>query len=192
MLPSCLDHSERMLNRLTPLAHFFRMLVEPPLNGLESLLMLPTRDPSLLAGGAAGFDGAALAGAGPVAMQNQPVFLVRVMMGEPFTGRTDVDIFLSHVAKVLLAKAAFGFCPRGHRFGQSDRDACLLARQNLGAVEIAAVRDDIEVLRLQRVFRPLGHAGELRTVIADVGHLMRDDQMMLGIDGYLNVVADDA
>ena len=94
-------------------------------------------------------------------MQNQPVFLVREMVGEPFTGRADVDILLCHVAKVLLAESTFGFCPRGHRFGQSDRDAGLLARQNLSAVEIAAVRDDAEGLRLQRVFRPLGHAGEL-------------------------------
>ncbi len=45
-----LDRSERMLDRLTPLAHFFWMLVEPALNGFENLLMLPTRDPSLLAG----------------------------------------------------------------------------------------------------------------------------------------------
>src|SRR5208283_226103 len=46
-----LDRSERMLNRFTPLAHFFRILVEPALNGLENLLMLPTRDPSLFVGG---------------------------------------------------------------------------------------------------------------------------------------------
>src|SRR5262249_53147308 len=44
---------ERMLDRLAPLAHFFWVLVEPALDGLENLLMLPTRDPSLLAGGAA-------------------------------------------------------------------------------------------------------------------------------------------
>jgi hypothetical protein len=31
-----LDRSEGMLDRLTPLAHFFRMLVEPALNGLEN------------------------------------------------------------------------------------------------------------------------------------------------------------
>jgi hypothetical protein len=85
-------------------------------------------------------------------MQNQPVFLVREAVGEPFTGRTDVGILFSHVAEVLLAEATFGFRPRGHRFGQSDRDACLLAGQNLGAVEIAAVSDDIEVVRLQRSF----------------------------------------
>jgi hypothetical protein len=98
-----------MFDRLTPLAHFFRMLVEPALNGLENLLMLPTRDPSLLAGGAAVFDEAALAGVGPVAMQDQPVFLVREAVGEPFTGRTDVDVLLGHVAEVLLAEATLGF-----------------------------------------------------------------------------------
>jgi hypothetical protein len=93
------------------------MLVEPALNGLENLLMLPTRDPSLFAGGAAVLDVAAPASVGPVAMQNQPMFLVREMMGEPFTGRADIDILLCHVAKVLLAESTFGFCPRGHRFG---------------------------------------------------------------------------
>ena len=114
------------------------------------------------------------------------------MAGEPFTGRTNVDILLGHIAKVLLDKATFGFCPRGHRFGQSNRDARLIARQNLGAVEIPAVSYDIEVLCLQRVFRLLGHAGDLRAVIADVDHLMRDDQMMLGIDSNLHVVSDAA
>ena len=106
-----LDRSERMLNRLTPLAHFFRMLVEPALNGLENLLMLPTRDPSLFAGGAAVLDVAALASVGPVAMQNQPMFLVREMVGEPFTGRADVDILLCHVTKVLLAEIDLRILP---------------------------------------------------------------------------------
>jgi choline dehydrogenase-like flavoprotein len=42
-----------MLDRLAPLAHFFRVLVEPALHGFENMLMLPARDPSFLAGGAA-------------------------------------------------------------------------------------------------------------------------------------------
>ena len=33
---------------------------------------------------------------------------------------------------------------------------------------------------------------KLRPVGADVGHLMRDDQVMLGVDGDLHIVADDA
>ena len=36
-------------------------------------------------------DDAALAGVGPVAVQDQPIFLVRIVVGESFTGRTDVD-----------------------------------------------------------------------------------------------------
>jgi hypothetical protein len=39
-----------MLDRLAPLAHFFRVLVEPALDRFEHMLMLPTCDPSLLAG----------------------------------------------------------------------------------------------------------------------------------------------
>src|SRR6185437_9565185 len=80
-----LERPERMLDRLAPLAHFFRVLVEPALDGFENMLMLPARDPSFLAGGAAVLDGAALAGIGPVAAQDQPVFLVRVVIGECFT-----------------------------------------------------------------------------------------------------------
>jgi len=68
----------------------------------------------------------------------------------------------------------------------------LLASQDLCAVEVAPVGNDIEAFCLQRVFRLPGHTGKLRPVGTDVGHLMRDDQMMLGIDGHLHVVADDA
>jgi hypothetical protein len=47
------------------------MLVEPVLHGFDNVLMLPSRDPSLLAGGTAMFDGAVLAGIGQIAVQNQ-------------------------------------------------------------------------------------------------------------------------
>ena len=98
---------EGMLNRLAPLAHLHRMLVEPTLYRIENGLMLPSGDPSLLAGGAAVFDGTALADVGPVAAQDQSIFLVRVAVGEPFTGRANVNVILSRVAEVLLAEAPF-------------------------------------------------------------------------------------
>src|ERR1019366_2532771 len=60
-----------MLDRLAPLAHLLRMLVEPALHRLENALMFPSGDPSLLAGGATVLDGAALAGVGPVAAQDK-------------------------------------------------------------------------------------------------------------------------
>src|SRR5260370_9828939 len=98
------------------------MLVEPTLHRLENVLMLPSGDPSLLAGGAAVLDGAALAGVGPIAAQDQSIFLVRVVVGEPFSGRTNVNILLSHVAEVLFAEAAFRLWVRGRRLLQRARD----------------------------------------------------------------------
>ena len=49
------------------LAHRVRVLIEALLYGLQHMLMLPARDPSLFAGGAALFDSAALRGVGSVA-----------------------------------------------------------------------------------------------------------------------------
>jgi hypothetical protein len=100
-----LDRAEGMLNRLAPLAHLLRMLVEPVLDGFENVLMLPSGDPSLLAGSAAVFDGAALANIGLVAAQDQSIFLGSEVIGELFAGGTDVNVLLSHVAEVLFADA---------------------------------------------------------------------------------------
>jgi len=36
------------------------------------------------------------------------------------------------------------------------------------------------------------HGGQLRPIAADIGHVMGDDQMVLGIDGDLRIVADNA
>ncbi len=94
-----------MLDGLLPLAHSVEALVEPALNGVENMLMLPTRNPPLLAGGAAALEGAALAGIGPVAAQEQPVFLAREAVGETFTGRTDIEIPVGHVAACLLKRS---------------------------------------------------------------------------------------
>ena len=104
----------------------------------------------------------------------------------------DVNVLLRHVAEVLLAEAPFRLCVRGHRLGQRDRDAGFLAGQDLFAVEVAAVGDDIEFSTSSVAFVSLATVRELRSVGPDVGHLMRDDQMMLGVDGDLDVVAHDA
>ena len=92
--PWDLDGAKRVLDRLAPLAHLLRMLVEPALHRVENMLVLPSGDPALLAGGAAVLDGATLAGVGPVAAQDQSMFFVRVVVGEPFTGRANVNVLL--------------------------------------------------------------------------------------------------
>lgn len=40
---------------------------------------------------------------------------------------------------------------------------------------------------IQRRFRLLGHARELRPVGADIGHVMGNDQLVLGVDGGLQL-----
>ena len=59
------------------------------------------------------------------------MFLAREAVSEAFTGWTDVEIPVSQVAEVLLAKAAIGLGIRGHRLWQHDRNSHLLARQDL-------------------------------------------------------------
>ena len=60
-----LDRAEGVLDRLAPLAHGRRVLVEPPLHGFENRLMLPARDPALFGWRALALDRAARAGGGP-------------------------------------------------------------------------------------------------------------------------------
>ena len=55
---------------------------------------------------------------GSVVVQDQSLFLVRKVVRELLTGRTDVDVPLSHVAEILLAKAAFRLRFRCLRFWQ--------------------------------------------------------------------------
>ena len=70
-----------MLSRLAPLAHRLRILIETLLHGFENVLMLPSGDPSPLAGGAALLNGASLAGVGPVAAQDHSIFLGCIVVG---------------------------------------------------------------------------------------------------------------
>ena len=62
-----------MFDRLAALTHLLRMPIEPALHGFEYVLVLPSRDPALLGGGAAMLDGAVLAGIGQIAAQDQSV-----------------------------------------------------------------------------------------------------------------------
>src|SRR5512141_2678252 len=97
-----LDRAEGMFDRLAPRAHGLRILVEPLLHSLDHMLVFPPCDPSLLAGCAVVFDGAALADIGPIVAQLQPVFDIGVMVPEPFSGWATIDVLLRQIDEVLL------------------------------------------------------------------------------------------
>ena len=83
--------------RLASLTHLFRMLIEPALHRFENVLMLASGDPSLLGGGAAMLDGTVLASVGPSGAGS--VNFPRSCSGRrPFTGRTNVNVLLRHLA----------------------------------------------------------------------------------------------
>src|SRR5258708_39551211 len=100
--------AEGMLNRFAPLAHSLRVLIEPLLHCLDDVLVFPPRDPALYGGRAAALNRAGPAGIGPVAAQPESVFDVGVVVPQPLTGRTAIDVLLRQIDEVLLAKPALG------------------------------------------------------------------------------------
>src|SRR6202140_4952498 len=98
-----------------------------------------------------------MTGGGPVATQDHAFVLCCKGIGELLACRTNVNVLISYIAEVLLAEASFRLCVRGHRLWQRNRDASLLACQDLFAVEVTAVGDGIELLHAQRRLGLVGH-----------------------------------
>ena len=68
--------------------------------------------------------------------------------------------------------------------------AGVLAGFDLSTLVVTAIGDDFDLFRADLGACLLGHAGKLTAVGADVGDLVRDDQMVRRVDGGLHVVAD--
>src|SRR5260370_15677468 len=83
------------------------------------------------------------------AVQDQSIFLVREVVGELLTGRTNVNVPLSHIAEILLAEATFRLRIRCLRVWQRDRDAVLFACEDLLAFEAAAIGESFQAFSLQ-------------------------------------------
>ncbi len=119
--------------------------------------MLPAANPAFLARGALILDGAVLADIGPVAAQGQSLFLVCVVVDQALASWAKIDIVCGHIDKVLLSKPALGLAARGQRFGRRDRDPGITAGQDLFAIEVATVGNDIQLVCRQGRLGPLGH-----------------------------------
>src|SRR5713101_9732012 len=66
------------------------------------------------------------------------------------------------------------------------------AGQDFYTREVAAIREDGQALRAGALLRLPRHVGQLVFVVADIGDLMGDDQMVLGLHHRLHVVANHA
>src|ERR1700731_1145923 len=108
------------------------------------MLMLPERDPPLLAGCATRFERTVTAGVGPIALQLLPVLLVGVVVLQLFAGRTAIHILIAEIDKVLLAEATPCLNARGHRFGKRHGDAGLMTCQDFLAAMQAPIWHTVE------------------------------------------------
>ena len=71
------------------------------------------------------------------------------------------------------------------------RDARAVTGDDLVAAVIAPVREHSDRLMSARFACLFAHRCELRAVAADIGDLVGEDEVMLGVDGKLDIVADD-
>src|SRR5215475_13032553 len=73
-------------------------------------------------------------------------------VGQLLTCRAAVDILCGQIDEILLAEPAVGLRARCHRLRHRHSDVGLLAGQNLRAVEVAAISDDIEMVSTKNLF----------------------------------------
>src|SRR5262245_65482737 len=132
-----------MLCRLTTQGHLIGVLIEPLLNLLQHILVLPTRDAPLGASRALNLECAVPASGGPVAAQHSAMLLNGEAIRQPFTCRTAVDVLGRNIDQVLLAKTTCSFCARGQRFRQFHRDASFLTGKNSLAILVPALSNNV-------------------------------------------------
>ena len=135
---------------------------------------------------------AGLAVRAPITVERHAFFNPGESPDQCLTSRAAVLIPLPVVDEVCLVESAVGLDVGCLGRRHQHVNAGLLARRNFLALEIAAISD-----RSQRLCPDCGasllcHFRQLIAVAADVGYLVFDDQMVLGIDCGLHVVADDA
>lgn len=74
--------------------------------------------------------------------------------------------------------------------GNAGENASSLTRQKLLAVEIAAIGQRRDLFAARRFLRFKRHGRKLGSIMTYVGHFVRHDQMVLGVDSGLHIVAD--
>src|ERR1700678_2579337 len=105
-------------------------------------------------------------------------------------GRADISVAFRVVAKLVLAEEALAHRGAALRSGNVRDAAGLLAGLDVLGLEVAAVGDDVDRLDVENLagrfcgLRQKPHVDDL------VGHRLFDDQLVLRVDGDLDVIAD--
>lgn len=184
------ERAKRVLHGLAAHAHHLWLAIQPLLHGFQDCFVPPAFESAITARGAATAYRAARAGRTPVSIQLEAIFHRREALDCTLPSRTLVLIISGYVDEVLFTKTPFSLAAGGHRLGHEGSNARLLACQDFHPAEVASVGNDVKVFRPGGFASLLGHRGERRAVMADVGDFVRNDQVVPGIDRRLHVVAD--
>ncbi len=101
-----LDGAEGMLDRLAACAHLLGVRVEPHLDSLKKMFVLPAGDAALLAGRTLILDGAGLTHLGPIAIQRQLSLMALALADQALASGAEIDVLIGQVDKVLLSEPA--------------------------------------------------------------------------------------
>src|SRR6202007_2131632 len=89
-----------------------------------------------------------LTGGGPVTTQHLAVFFVCIAIRQSLPSWAAIGVLIWQISKVLFTEASVRLGARCQRLGQSYRDAGFVAREDLRAIEVAAISYSVERLGL--------------------------------------------
>ena len=158
-----LQRAEYVLNGLSAQAWCLWCAVQPLLNYLEHVLVLPTRNASIVAGCALGLDRATWACRRPVPVQRLAAFLGGEPVDRELSSRTAVFIAACVIDEVPLVEAPVSNASRGQWLRHKRSDASTFALENFVAFVVTAIGQGNQALL------PRGRLGTLGN-ICQVGH----------------------
>ena len=153
--------------------------------------MLPASYATLLAGGALLLDRTQLAVRTPVAVQRQAPFDGSVPPGQVLPGWATVFVVLCIVNKIRPVESSCCLGAGGCRLGHDGRNASLVAGKHFFPIEVSPIGNHREVLNGHGRAGMRCHRRQLIPIGADIGHLVRHDEVVFCIHRRLYVVAHD-
>lgn len=154
------------------------------------MFVFPSGNSPFLPCRAAALEGAVLADVGPIPPHLKPLLLGCGAVFKRLACRAAIDVGVVLVCEVGLHEMPFRPGTGRIRPWHGRGDARLVAREDLLGAEIAFVGQDMHILALQGCLRLCCHFGQKIAVVPLIGDLVRHDQMGLGIDNTLNIIAD--
>jgi hypothetical protein len=190
LVQAVLDRAEGMLDEALASLELLGFSADPVLHLFQQAFVHPARDAAAVpAAGAAGSELTGLAGASGVVADVSTQFGGLEAIGQCLACGAPIAVVLGVVAEVLLGEETEASVGRSMGLGDVGGDAGSETGADLLAVVVAHVGQSLEMLYLEELASADGHGAQLPLVGDAVGHLVIEDELVLGTDADLNIVA---